>query len=119
MRNVVNRYSENRFDGADIVSSLAARRVPHELMQWIDDEAHRRKCTKRRLIEDVISDFIHYRKNHPGRPAYENLPRHEGKIFRVFIDMGLLKEAFAIIEQDGVYNGDFVTAALRHAIDKS
>lgn len=118
MKRISNRYVEARQNGTDTVGSLSARRIPKELRDWIDEEAKRTNRTQRAIMEDVLEAFVKHRKSYDGRYNYENLPRHQGKIFRMYIRLDLLEEVFEIVERDEVYNGDVVTAAIRFELQK-
>lgn len=114
----LDRYTEIRNGGADPVGSLAARRVPPELLEWIVEEAARERCTQRSVVEKALKEYLNYRDANTGRAPYEALPKHEGKAFRMYISLDLLRRSFEIIKQDGVFNGDFVTAVLRYATNE-
>lgn len=118
MNKTSSRYVEVRRDGTDTVGSLSARRIPKELRCWLEEEADRTKRTQRAIMEDVLEAFIRHRNRMSDRYPYENLPRHEGKIFRMYIRLDLLNEFFDVVERDRVFNGDVVTAAIRFELSK-
>lgn len=112
------RYVEIRNNGTDPVGSLGARRISQEIRNWIASEARRSKRTQRAVIEDCLEAFIRHRERHTGRYPYENLPRDSGTTFRAFIRLDLLQNVLDIIQRDGIFNGDFVNAAIKFDMDK-
>jgi hypothetical protein len=110
------RYVEQR--GEDIVGSIGARRIPPDKIEWIASEAKRTGRTQRALIEDIIESFLKHRKGLKDRFSYTVLPKHTGKIFRVFLRADLLYDALEAIEEDGICNGDFINAAIDYEIAK-
>lgn len=104
------RYVEQR--GEDIVGSIGARRIPPEKIGWIASEAKRTGRTQRAIIEDMIESFLRHRKNLPGGFSYTVLPKHTGKMLRVFLRADLLYDALEVIDRDGICNGDLINAAI-------
>lgn len=112
------RLAMTLHDGTDPVGSLAARRIRPEYREWLPQEASRSGRSQRAVMEDIIESFIKYRNGLGQRYPYENLPRHSGRTFRMYIRLDLLDEVCKIVNEDEIYNGDFVNAAFQYEMNK-
>ncbi len=112
------RYVEYRRDGADPVGTLCARRIPLQLLDWVETQAASRRTTQRAVIEDALRAFIRFRQG-GGRVDYPALPKTGGRMKRMFVSLGLLSETLDLVQRDSVFNGDVVAAALRMARDRA
>lgn len=108
------RSVQYRHDGTEAVGSFGARRISDEVRDWIASEAKRTNRTQRALMEDVLESFIKHRKGLEERYHYEVAPLNAGRPFRMYIRLDLLEEITAVIEEDGIFNGDLVLAAIKY-----